>query len=408
MPRIRNDIERLGSGGLTWVEFASGVAEALSSAIPFDGYCLHTVDPGTIMFTGSVNRNVGCSGAWLAHYEYVVEDVNKWSFLAHSGRIAGATSIDTHGQLSRSTRFQSHAAYGFADELRVSLVVDGIYWGAAAFLRRAGRPWFTEADVKALIVLAPAIAAGLRRSILAPVVSAQPVSPVDYGPGVVVFDANGELDSISDAAVRWISDMIEEPPPDHPSGSRMVQAIAARARSIPAGTDPLELAARARIRTRNGIWLLLYGTRLGGGPSGRTAVIIHPATPQDVAPVIALSYGLTGRECQVAMQCIQGRATREIAHILAMSPHTVQDHLKSIFDKTGVRSRGELVGQIFLDHYATRWEAPSGSTPPGVITLSIDTSSTAKSSEVPRPNQHAGPKIWDAADSIRDLAAGSC
>ncbi len=116
--------------------------------------------------------------------------------------------------------------------------------------------------------------------------------------------------------------------------------------------------------------------------------------------MIALSYGLTGRECQVAMQCIQGHATREIAQALAMSPHTVQDHLKSIFDKTGVRSRGELVGQIFLDHYATRWEAPSGSTPPGVLALSIDTSSTAKWSEVPRPNQHVGPKIWDAADSI--------
>ena len=375
VPRIRTDIERLGSGGLTWVDFAAGVAEALSSAIPFDGYCLHTVDPGTIMFTGSVNRDVGCSGSWLAHHEYVVEDVNKWSFLAHSGRIAGATSIDTHGQLSRSTRFRSQAAYGFGDELRVSLVVDGIYWGAAAFLRHTGRPWFTEADVKALIALAPVIAAGLRRSMLGPVVSARPVSPVDYGPGVVVFDDNGKLDSISDAAARWIGVMIEDPPPDHPSESRMVQAIAARARSIPPGTDPLELAARARVRTRNGIWLLMYGTRLSGEESGRTAVIIHPAAPQDVAPVIALSYGLTARECQVAMHCIQGHATRGIARALAMSPHTVQDHFKSIFDKTGVRSRGELVGQIFLDLYATRWETPALTAPPGLLVLSINTSS---------------------------------
>ena len=216
MPRIRDDIARLGARGLTWVDYSAAVADALATVIPFDGYCCHTVDPGTILFTGSVNRNVGCSGSWLAHHEYVVEDVNKWSFLAHSGRIAGATSIDTHGDLSRSTRHRSHEAYGFGDELRVSFVVDGIYWGAAAFLRRADEPWFTDAEVRTLVALAPAIGAGLRRSMLAPPGSPYAGGPVDHGPGVVVFDANGEPESISGAAERWIGELVEDPPPSTP------------------------------------------------------------------------------------------------------------------------------------------------------------------------------------------------
>lgn len=363
MPRVRDHIERLGARGLTWIDYSAAVTDELATVIPFDGYCCHTVDPGTILFTGSVNRNVGCSGSWLARHEYAIEDVNKWSFLAHSGRIAGATSIDTHGDLSRSTRHRSHRAYGFGDELRVSFVVDGIYWGAAAFLRHDGEPWFTDAEVRTLVALAPAIGAGLRRSILAPPGPPSAGGPVDHGPGVVVFDAHGDPESISGAAERWIGELIEDPAPTTPSESKPVHAVAARAHSIAPGTDPLELAARARVRTRSGRWLLLYGTRLSGDPDGRIAVIIHPATPYDVAPVIALSYGLTERECQVTMQCVQGRVTKDIARALTLSPYTVQDHLKSIFDKTGVRSRGELVGRIFLDHYATRWEAPAEALP---------------------------------------------
>jgi DNA-binding CsgD family transcriptional regulator len=363
VPRVRDDIASLRARGLTWVDYSAAVADVLATVIPFHAWCYHSVDPGTILFTGSVNHNVGCSGSWLAHHEYVIEDVNKWSFLAHSGRIAGASSIDTHGELSRSTRHRSHETLGFGDELRVSFVVDGIYWGAAAFLRYPDEPWFTETEVQTLAALAPVIGAGLRRALLAPPIAPNAGAPVDHGPGVVVFDEHGEPESISGAAKRWIGELIEDPPPSTPSESKAVQAIAARARAIAPGTDPLELAARARVRTRSGAWLLLYGTRLSGDTGGRTAVIIHPATPQDVAPVIALSYGLTERECHVAMQCVQGRVTKEIARELSLSPYTVQDHLKSIFDKTGVRSRGELVGQIFLDHYATRWEAPATATP---------------------------------------------
>lgn len=360
--RTRAQIVRLARSGLDWVTFSTEASDALSRVVPFDRSCWHTVDPGTVLFTGSLNQNVGCSGSWLAEHEYAVEDVNKWWFLARSGRRAGASSLATHGDLSRSARHRSHEAVGIEDELRASFLVDGTYWGAAGFLRDVGQPWFTEDDVRFLVSLSQPLAEGFRRALL--IASIPTDEPSQDGPGVVVFDDDGRAESISPAAERWIDQLVEVPPPSDPSESKTVQVVAARARALAAGQDPLALAARCRAQTRSGSWLLLYGTRLSGGVEGRTAVIIQPAASSDVAPLVALAYGLSDRECQVARLCMQGRSTKQMAQSLGVSPYTVQDHLKSIFAKTGVRSRGELVGQVFLEHYVPRWEDLADS-PPG-------------------------------------------
>ncbi|HVE46158.1 MAG TPA: LuxR C-terminal-related transcriptional regulator [Acidimicrobiales bacterium] len=361
--RTRAALVRLADEGLDWVGFSAQATEIIRRVIPFQRSCWHTIDPGTVLLTGSVNQGITCSGSWLAKHEYVLDDVNKWSFLAQSGRLAGATSLATHGDISRSARHRSREAYGIADELRGSFVADGTYWGSAGFLRDDGEPWFTEEDVVFLSSLCHPIAVAFRRALLTTALTTD--QHQEDGPGVVVFDEHGNAESISPAAERWIEEMVEIPSPATPAESKMVQVVAGRARACGAGQDPLRAGARSRVQTRSGNWLLLYGTRLAGrdGTGDRTAVIIQSAAPNEVAPLVALAYGLSPRECQVTRLCLQGLSTKQMSSKLSVSAYTVQDHLKSIFEKTGVRSRGELVGQVFLEHYAPRWEELPGSPP---------------------------------------------
>jgi DNA-binding CsgD family transcriptional regulator len=110
----------------------------------------------------------------------------------------------------------------------------------------------------------------------------------------------------------------------------------------------------ARVRARSGRWVVLHGAVMATGNARRIAVIVEPARGVRVSTLLMSAYGLTEREREVTRAVLQGASTAEIAEQLVVSAHTVQQHLKSIFDKTGVRSRRELVGKVFFRHYEPR------------------------------------------------------
>jgi DNA-binding CsgD family transcriptional regulator len=60
------------------------------------------------------------------------------------------------------------------------------------------------------------------------------------------------------------------------------------------------------------------------------------------------AYALTEREQEVTRLVPQGDSTAQIAQRLFVSPHTLQEHLRSIFEKTGARSRRDLGRQGVL------------------------------------------------------------
>jgi DNA-binding NarL/FixJ family response regulator len=65
--------------------------------------------------------------------------------------------------------------------------------------------------------------------------------------------------------------------------------------------------------------------------------------------------GCSSRQEQTVTRLLcRGLSTREISERLTITTNTVQDHLKSIFDKVGVRSRRELVTAILQEQYLPR------------------------------------------------------
>ena len=125
-----------------------------------------------------------------------------------------------------------------------------------------------------------------------------------------------------------------------------VYAAAACLQSIDRGTALSDASPTVRVRTVSGGWLLVHATHLHGTVDADIAVIIEAAHPSRTAPLVLSSLGQTPREAEVALLVLRGASTKTIGAELHLSAYTVKDHLKSIFDKTGVRSRRDLMAQV--------------------------------------------------------------
>lgn len=71
--------------------------------------------------------------------------------------------------------------------------------------------------------------------------------------------------------------------------------------------------------------------------------------PLQVGPEAAAggpADGLTHREREVALLVADGLRSREVAERLGIASQTVKSHLKTIFDKLGVRNRVELARRL--------------------------------------------------------------
>ena len=285
---------------------------------------------------------------WL-DAEYVADDVNQLASVARSRSGVSTLHEATGGEPSRSPRWHENIKLGGDQELVAALRTrSGEVWGALGLYRSAEQPLFDAQDLAYVRALSPHLAEGARRALLLGE-ALDPEGP--DSPGMVVLDADGRLESATAGVEEWLEQMPDGDATRLPSA---VVAVGARARKRTDRPGPPREVAVARVRTRDGRWLVLHGATMLPADADRVAVILAPAHPSRIHPLLESVYGLTNREREVTRLVLEGCTTREIADTLVLSPHTVQQHLKSIFDRTGVRSRRELVAKVFFTHYEPR------------------------------------------------------
>jgi DNA-binding CsgD family transcriptional regulator len=347
---MRRDAEQsiieLCRSGLDPERLRAGLLPRLRRAVHADGLWWATVDPGTLLFTGTYQEDIPeRTKPYFLENEFVADDVNKWVDLARHPDGVRTLHDATGGVWSRSARYSEiFEPLGFGDELRAVFRVQGASWGFLCMHREA-RHAFSPEDAQFLKRIAPHVGLGLRAGL---VVGALDSADVTRAPGVVLLSPDLALLGCTPAAEQWLDELGYVPDRDSLLPTELL-AVAARVVAVAA---PGSAVPRLRVRTRAGRWAVLHASQLPTGSRETVAVIIESAAPAEVAPIIMLAYGLSEQERMVTGLVCQGLSTAEIAARAGITVNTVQDHLKSVFDKVGVRSRRELVVQILRDHYA--------------------------------------------------------
>jgi DNA-binding CsgD family transcriptional regulator len=96
------------------------------------------------------------------------------------------------------------------------------------------------------------------------------------------------------------------------------------------------------------VWLTLRAARIGTtAPTLEQdiAVTIEATAPAERMELFARTGALSAREAELLGHLMMGSDTRTIAQRMFLSENTVQDHLKSIFAKTGTSNRRTVLAR---------------------------------------------------------------
>jgi DNA-binding CsgD family transcriptional regulator len=338
--RCRDRLEALTRGSLDAEQARREAIVELRRAVGFDRWCGPLTDPDSALSTSGI----GEFDFWpsLAQMVALEEhgDITSKPRLVLDANASIALSGATRGDLARSRRWRECLQpYGIGDELMTVCRDRHGCWGSVELMRDTSDRPFGEDELRLLRQVAPTLGTLLRGSLARvrpdPVAEAMPPAPA-----TLILDRDLRMVGWTATLREWLARL--------PTVGDMLPPAAYEiaARVLTPHDAVHGLPVRVRIGTPSGAWIAIEGARLEGSDPGRVAVTIRAATADETFDLLCKVHDFTTRERQLAGQVRGGLGTRELAVELGISSYTVQDHLKSIFDKTGVRSRRELVSHL--------------------------------------------------------------
>jgi DNA-binding CsgD family transcriptional regulator len=301
-------------------------------------------DPGTLLFTAAwADEPLAAAGPRFMANEFGTEvDVNRFAQLARAKEPVATLDVATGGQRLASPRFREiMAPLRLGDELRVALRTGQTTWGFLC-LHREGKTGFSPRDIGILAKVAPHAGEALRRIVAS---SLPPLRSAGGEPSIVLTESD-VIVGMTGSAASWLSELgggvvaVGDPVPLSLLGViRRLETLEQSAISAPPPGLTLAMPSGSLLEVCAARVTIMAGR-------GPVAITLAPAGVAARSSLLLAARGLTPAQCRVASSVLRGLSTRQICVELKIGEHTVQDHLRAVFQKVGVSSRRELVAAL--------------------------------------------------------------
>jgi len=383
LERTRAAIDRLCLLPIDERMLRAQLLEQIHKVLPFDAYVWLLTDPASTVGNAPL-AEVPCLPELpaLIKRKYLTT-VNRWTELSRGNDQVGLLQLSTSGRPSRSLLWREMLCDMGISDIASTVFADRYgCWGFLDLWRRKGP--YTAADADWLAGVSGTITRALRRRQAAAFTDGAPASPPPDGPAVLILDDQLRMISRTAAATDWLRSLLPTPPGMSPIPA-VAYNVAAQLLAVEAGVDGHPPSVRSRVAGQT--WVTLRASRLqmdGGlgaiatpaaiadsprsgraqtgsihNSEGLIAVSIEETTAGPRLDLFARSHGLSDREQQVLLLLSRAAETRDIANQMAITEYTVQDHLKSIFHKTGLSSRNALLLTAIGPHRGTGTADPA-------------------------------------------------